>query len=81
MPKRKSEEVYDALKCLPDKDKAQAILLMAARNGKSQKDLVGYVVKITGIKTKNQALEAANTWARFLKLTPDRFAELAADFF
>lgn len=81
MAKRKSEEAYDALKRLPDMDKARAILRVAARHGKSQKDLVGLVVGITGIKTNDQALEIAQVWAPLLGLTSDRFAELAADFF
>jgi len=81
MVRRKSEEVYAALKRLPDMDKARAILLEAARYGKSQKDMVGMVVGITGVKTRDQALEVANVWAPLLGLELDRFAALAADFF
>lgn len=81
MSKRKSEEAFEALRRIPDMDKARAILTVAARNGKSQKDLVGLVVGITGIKTKDQALEAAKVWSSLLDLKPDRFTELAADFF
>lgn len=81
MSKRKSEEAYEALRRLPDMDKARAILMVAARNGKSQKDLIGIVVDITGAKTKDQALDVAQVWASLLGLKPERFAELAADFF
>lgn len=81
MSKRKSQEAYEAVRRLPDLDKARAILLVAARNGKSQKDLVGIVVSITGTKERNQALDIAKVWAPLLDLKPDLFVELAADFF
>jgi hypothetical protein len=77
---RKSEDVYERLKNLPNADKAQAIRLWAAKEGKSMKDLVGIVINITGVKTSDQTKEIAQVWAPLLGLTAKRFVELAESF-
>lgn len=78
---QKSDEVYERLKNLPNMDKAQAIRMVAAKEGKSMKDLVGIVVtKVAGVKTSDQTKAIAQVWAPILGITEKRFVELAESF-
>lgn len=75
---RRSDELHERLKRMPVQDKGRAIVLAAARMGKSQYDLVRIVVRaVTRIEKPEQAKEIATTWAPLLNLTPERFVEIA----
>jgi hypothetical protein len=78
---RRSDELNERLKQMPVQDKGKAIVLAAARMGKSQYDLVRLVVKdVTKITTREQAQEIAQIWAPLLDLKPERFVEIAGNF-
>lgn len=78
MTGRKSADVYEQLQKLPVQDKGRAIVLAAARMGKSQADVVRLLVKdVLKLTTVEQAREIAPTWAPLLELKPERFVEIA----
>jgi len=63
---------------MPVQDKGRAIVLEAARMGKSQRDLVRIVITtVAKITTPEQAKQIAPIWAPLLELTPERFVEIA----
>lgn len=77
MARRRSEQILERLKNLPVQDKGRAIVLEAAKMGKSQYDLVRIVVNVvTKVTTLQQVQEIAPVWAPLLELTPERFVEL-----
>lgn len=79
--RRRSDELNERLQQMPVQDKGRAIVLAAARMGKSQYDLVRLVVQnVTKITTKEQAQEIASLWAPLLELKPERFVEIAENF-
>ncbi|MBA3754400.1 MAG: hypothetical protein H0X01_09745 [Nitrospira sp.] len=81
MERRKSEDLYERLQRIPAQDKAQAIVLTAARMARSKIDLVKLIVQaVAKIKSKVQAEDIAPTWAQLLELTPKRFVEIAEGF-
>ena len=76
--RRRSEELNKRLQNLPVQDKGRAIVLAAARMGKSQYDLVRLVVQnVTKITKLEQAKEISQVWAPLLDLKPERFVEIA----
>lgn len=75
---RRSDELNARLQGMPEQDKARAIVMAAARNGKSQADLVRIIVQqVTGVKTLEKAKEISAIWGPRINLKPERFAELA----
>lgn len=75
---RRSDELNARLQRMPEQDKGRAIVLVAARNGKSQADLVKIIVQqVTKVKSLEKAKEIALTWGPKINLTSERFAELA----
>lgn len=79
MVRRRSDDLHERLQNLSVQDKGKAIVLAAARMGKSQRDLVRILTKIVPITTTEQARQSAVVWAPLLDLTLERFVELAGD--
>lgn len=81
MPRRRSDDLHERLQNMPVQDKGKAIVLAAARMGKSQRDLVRILLtkKIAPITTMEQARQSAVVWAPLLDLTLERFVELVQD--
>lgn len=81
MEHRRSEAIYARLCKLSVQDKSKALILEAARAGKSQRDLVRIVVKtLTKITTLGQAKEISTIWAPLLAVKPERFVEIAEEY-
>jgi hypothetical protein len=80
MPPRQSDEMMKRLQAMPVQDKGRAIVLVAARMGKSQSDLVRIVLeKVLRIETLEQVEEIAEVWAPLVGLKRERFVEIAAE--